>query len=77
MLKKIFNEHQIESVIHFARLKAVKESEDFPIKYYMNNVLGSLILFEEMELAGVNKIVFSSSYSSRYLRIKIQLVYSI
>ena len=77
MLKKIFNENQIESIIHFARLKAVKKSEDFPIKYYMNNVLGSLILFEEMELAGVNKILFSSSYSSRYLRNKIQLVCSI
>ena len=61
MLKKIFNEHQIESVIHFSGLKAVKESEDFPVKYYRNNVLGSLILIEEMELAGVNKIVFSSS----------------
>ena len=59
--KKIFKKYNIDSVIHFAGLKAVSESELFPIKYYKNNVLGSLILFEEMDLAGVKTIVFSSS----------------
>lgn len=61
LLRKIFAEHQIESVIHFAGLKAVGESVAHPIKYYDNNVSGSLILTEEMARAGVYKIVFSSS----------------
>ena len=61
LVKKIFKKYKIDSVIHFAGLKAVSESELFPIKYYKNNVLGSLILFEEMDLAGVKTIVFSSS----------------
>ena len=61
LVKKIFKKYNIDSVIHFAGLKAVSESELFPIKYYKNNVLGSLILFEEMDLAGVKTIVFSSS----------------
>ena len=63
LIKKIFNDFKVENVIHFAGLKAVRESEIFPIKYYKNNVLGSLILFEEMENAGVRNIVFSSSAS--------------
>ena len=61
ILKKIFKYQSIKSVIHFAGLKAVGEAEKFPIKYYENNVLGSLNLFHEMELAEVKTIVFSSS----------------
>ena len=61
ILKKIFIENKIDSVIHFAGLKAAGESEQYPIKYYENNVLGSINLFKEMSLAGVNSIVFSSS----------------
>ena len=60
-LKKIFNDNFISAVIHFAGLKAVSEAEKYPMKYYENNVLGSLILFEEMALARTKKIVFSSS----------------
>lgn len=61
ILRQIFSEHEIESVIHFAGLKAVGESVAEPMKYYGNNVYGSLVLAEEMARAGVFKIVFSSS----------------
>ena len=61
-LGKIFAEHaDITSVIHFAALKAVGESTEFPLKYYRNNVSGSVILLEEMQKAGVKQLVFSSS----------------
>jgi UDP-glucose 4-epimerase len=61
VLREIFKDKPIDSVIHFAGLKAVGESESNPIKYYDNNVTGSIILFEEMARAGVKTIVFSSS----------------
>lgn len=61
ILRKIFNNYFIRSVIHFAGLKAVGESENFPMKYYENNVTGSLSLFQEMALAEVKTIIFSSS----------------
>ena len=60
-LRRIFDTHKIDAVIHFAGLKAVGESEAEPLKYYKNNVLGSLALFEEMARAGVKTVVFSSS----------------
>ena len=61
ILRKVFAENQIESVIHFAGLKAVGESVREPLRYYQNNVTGSIILVEEMLRANVNTIVFSSS----------------
>ena len=61
LLRRIFAEHPIQSVIHFAALKAVGESVKKPLEYYSNNVSGSLILLEEMQRAGVKSIVFSSS----------------
>lgn len=61
LLQKIFAEHKIETVMHFAGLKAVGESNVLPMKYYDYNVSGSLILAEEMAKAGVFSIVFSSS----------------
>lgn len=61
LLQEIFAAHQIESVIHFAGLKAVGESVREPIKYYDNNVSGSLILAEEMAKAGIFSLIFSSS----------------
>ena len=61
MLQKIFAKHQIKTVMHFAGLKAVGESNALPIKYYDCNVSGSLILAEEMAKAGVFSMVFSSS----------------
>lgn len=60
-LQQIFARHPIEYVLHFAGLKAVGESVREPLKYYDNNVAGSLILFEEMAKANVFKLVFSSS----------------
>ncbi|HEZ4755017.1 TPA: UDP-glucose 4-epimerase GalE, partial [Neisseria meningitidis] len=61
ILRRIFAENRIDSVIHFAGLKAVGESVVEPMKYYDNNVFGSLALAEEMARAGVFSIVFSSS----------------
>ncbi len=61
LLQRIFSTHAIENVLHFAGLKAVGESVREPIKYYDNNVSGSLILAEEMAKAGIFNIVFSSS----------------
>lgn len=61
LLQKIFSEHKIETVMHFAGLKAVGESNVLPMKYYDYNVSGSLILAEEMAKADVFSIVFSSS----------------
>jgi UDP-glucose 4-epimerase len=51
----------ISSVIHFAALKAVGDSTERPLKYYQNNVSGSVVLLDEMQKAGVKSLVFSSS----------------
>ena len=61
LLKEIFSAHKIDTVMHFAGLKAVGESTEKPALYYDNNVNGSLVLAEEMAEAGVFNIVFSSS----------------
>ncbi|MGE6462809.1 UDP-glucose 4-epimerase GalE [Pseudoalteromonas tetraodonis] len=60
-LDSVFAKHTIESVIHFAGLKAVGESVVKPIEYYQNNVQGTLTLVDAMRDAGVFKLVFSSS----------------
>lgn len=60
-LRKLFAEHDFGAVIHFAGLKAVGESVAQPLRYYDNNVHGSLVLFETMAEAGVKTLVFSSS----------------
>jgi len=60
-LDQVFQEHAIDTVIHFAGLKAVGESVAQPLNYYDNNVVGSLALFETMQKHGVKKLVFSSS----------------
>ncbi|AWX16027.1 UDP-glucose 4-epimerase GalE [Mergibacter septicus] len=61
LLQRIFTQHKIQAVIHFAGLKAVGESVNKPLAYYQNNVTGSLTLLEEMRKAGVSNFVFSSS----------------
>jgi UDP-glucose 4-epimerase len=61
LLDKVFAQYNIKSVVHFAGLKAVGESVQQPLRYYDNNVNGSLVLFEAMTAANVNTIVFSSS----------------
>ena len=61
-LDKVFENHpEIDSVIHFAGLKAVGESTRFPLLYYHNNITGTLNLLESMISHRVYRIVFSSS----------------
>ena len=57
----VFADHQIDAVIHFAGLKAVGESVLIPLKYFHNNITGTLNLLEVMGEAGVKNLVFSSS----------------
>ena len=61
LLEKLFSENAIDTVIHFAGLKAVGESCRLPLKYYDNNIYGTLVLLETMQKHGYKKIVFSSS----------------
>ena len=60
-LEKIFSNHKIEAVIHFAGYKAVGESVQKPIMYYENNLLSTLHLCKKMIEHDCNKIIFSSS----------------
>ncbi len=60
-MNNIFDNEDIDSVIHFAGLKAVGESVEKPLEYYMNNISGSLVLFDVMRKHGVKNIIFSSS----------------
>ena len=60
-LARVFKENDIDSVIHFAGLKAVGESCRIPLSYYHNNIEGTVSLLEMMREAGVKNIVFSSS----------------
>lgn len=61
VLARVFAEHAIKAVVHFAGLKAVGESVAKPLMYYENNVYGSMTLLEAMAEAGVKQFVFSSS----------------
>ncbi len=61
VLARVFGEHEVSAVIHFAGLKAVGESVAEPLRYYDNNVTGTLRLVEAMQVAGVRSLVFSSS----------------
>jgi UDP-glucose 4-epimerase len=60
-LRALFAANRFEAVIHFAGLKAVGESVEQPLRYYNNNVAGSLTLFQVMGEFGVKNLVFSSS----------------
>lgn len=60
-LENIFRQHDVDAVIHFAGLKAVGESVAVPLRYYHNNITGSLILFKLMQKYHVKKMIFSSS----------------
>ena len=60
-LQKVFTAHDIDSVIHFAGLKAVGESVELPLKYYDNNVNGTVVLCEVMAQNNCKTIIFSSS----------------
>lgn len=61
MVDRIFAKHDITSVIHLAALKAVGESVQEPLRYYGNNVVGTINLLQAMSKCGVDKLVFSSS----------------
>lgn len=61
LLDSLFSQHNIESVIHFAGLKAVGESTEIPLDYYENNVWGTINLLQVMKQHEVFKFVFSSS----------------
>ncbi len=58
---KVFEENDIDAVIHFAGLKAVGESVAIPLRYYHNNITGTLNLCDIMTKHNVKKLVFSSS----------------
>ncbi|MDP7593013.1 MAG: UDP-glucose 4-epimerase GalE [Litorilituus sp.] len=60
-MQKVFTEHNIEAVIHFAGHKAVGESNEKPLSYYYHNVSGTVILLKVMAENNVKKLVFSSS----------------
>ena len=60
-VEEVFEKEKIESVIHFAGLKAVGESVQKPLEYYYNNITGTLVLCDVMRKYGVKKLVFSSS----------------
>jgi len=58
---RVFAEHDIEGVLHFAALKSVRESVERPLDYFDNNVNATLGLLQAMQTAGVRTLVFSSS----------------
>jgi len=61
LLDRVFSEHDIDAVVHFAGLKAVGESTEKPLDYYDNNVYGTLCLLQVMKRHGCKHLVFSSS----------------
>lgn len=61
LLNRLFGEHDIKAVVHFAGLKSVAESVANPLSYYDNNVHGSQILLQAMLKHGVYRLIFSSS----------------
>jgi UDP-glucose 4-epimerase len=60
-LESVFSKHEIDAVIHFAALKAVGESVAQPLRYYHNNLTGTIMLCQVMAEHNVKNIVFSSS----------------
>lgn len=60
-LRDIFSRYDFVGVLHFAGLKAVGESVAQPLRYYQNNVAGTLVLAEVMQEFGVERLIFSSS----------------
>lgn len=60
-LERVFDENEIDAIIHFAGLKAVGESVEKPLEYYQNNIAGTLVLADVAREHGVKNIIFSSS----------------
>lgn len=63
IVDKVFSLGNFHGVIHFAALKSVEESQNNPMKYYLNNVAGTLTILKECQKYGVRNFVFSSSAS--------------
>lgn len=61
LLDRLFAQHPVQAVLHFAGLKAVGESVREPLRYYDNNVAGSIVLLQAMARASLFALVFSSS----------------
>ncbi|WP_343552831.1 UDP-glucose 4-epimerase GalE [Pantoea sp.] len=72
-LNRVFNSESIDAVIHMAGLKSVNESLQKPVKYYQNNIAGTLTLLETMKQHQVNKLIFSSSATVYGIPVKIPL----
>ncbi len=60
-LNKVFERFSIDAVLHFAGLKAVGESVQIPLEYYENNVYGTIVLCQVIQVHNIRKLVFSSS----------------
>jgi len=60
-LREVLTKYHVDSVIHFAGLKSVKDGAELPIPYYDNNVAGTISLLKAMNSAHVKQLVFSSS----------------
>ncbi|HVS13053.1 MAG TPA: UDP-glucose 4-epimerase GalE [Thermoanaerobaculia bacterium] len=60
-VERVLAAHPCDAVVHFAGLKAVGESTEVPLRYYRNNVGGTIALLEAMQQAGLRRLVFSSS----------------
>jgi UDP-glucose 4-epimerase len=61
VVEKVLREYKIDAVIHLAGLKAVGESNEKPIEYYINNVQGAISLLRAMSAVNIKKLVYSSS----------------
>jgi UDP-glucose 4-epimerase len=61
LIERLLRDHECKSVLHFAGLKAVGESNAVPLEYYDNNVVGTVSLLKAMKAAEVDTLVFSSS----------------
>lgn len=61
VMRRIFNENSIDAVVHLAGYKVAPESVTEPLKYYRNNVAGTVALLEIMQECGVKKLIFGSS----------------
>ena len=73
MLRKIFSKQEISAVVHFAALKSAPGSVEEPLAYYRNNLAGSLTLIEEMDRAGVRRMLRRMVRSWDFIRIPRQV----
>jgi len=60
-LEEVFQKHDFKAVIHFAGLKAVGESNLIPLRYYENNIHGTIVLLDLMQKYNIKSLIFSSS----------------